>query len=756
MKLQASMIRVVTLLAASLLAVPVIAASKASPERTVSPRFDAAHRVFRLDAGAVTYAMGVNPDGMLQTLYWGARLPADDPLGPAVPAPERSSFDPAGALTPQEYAGWGGAMTATPALKIRLDDGNRDVVLRYDSYRVDGDHLSIRLRDAQAGVAVTLDYSADDATGIVGRSAHIENTGKQALTVDSAASATWNLPRASDYSLRYLTGTWAGEWHLQTRAVTPGATVLESRRGSTGDENNPWFAIGRGSEWDEDHGDVWFGALAWSGSWSIRVDEDILGQVRVVGGYNPFDFAYRLNPGEALDTPVFYAGYTSDGIGEASRLLHRFERDRVLPGGAGAALRPVLYNSWEATEFKVDEQGQERLAEKAASLGVERFVVDDGWFGARDNDHAGLGDWVVNRRKFPNGLKPLIDKVHGLGMSFGLWVEPEMVNRDSDLYRAHPDWVLNFPGRERSEGRHQLVLNLAREDVKAHLLEVLDRLLSENDIQFLKWDYNRNWSEPGWPQMSPDEQQKVYVAYVRNLYDILRQLRARHPKVEIESCSGGGARVDLGIMALTDEVWPSDNTDPSDRLSIQDGFSYAYAPATMMAWVTGSPNWVNHRVSSLDFRFLSSMQGGLGIGANLLDWTPAEEATARGYIAEYKKIRATVQRGALYRLLSPQGLAPWSATESVAKDGAQAVLFAFQRQGEEARPFPTLRLRGLDMKARYRFRLVHGTVAPGTPEVASGAYWMQRGIDLAMKGDLQAAGVVFEREGTSSHQGVTR
>jgi alpha-galactosidase len=750
------MIRVATFIAASLLAAPAIAATKGSAERMAPPRYDADHRVFRLDAGNVTYAMGVNPDGMLQTLYWGARLPADDPLGAATPAPERSSFDPAGALTPQEYAGWGGAMTATPALKIRLDDGNRDVVLRYDSYRVEGGHLSILLRDAQAGVAVTLDYSADAATGIVGRSAHIENTGKQALTVDSAASATWNLPRASDYSLRYLTGTWAGEWHLQTRAVTPGATVLESRRGSTGDENNPWFAIGRGSEWNEDHGDVWFGALAWSGSWSIRVDEDILGQVRVVGGYNPFDFAYRLNPGEALETPVFYAGYTDGGIGEASRLLHRFERDRVLPGGTNAALRPVLYNSWEATEFKVDEQGQERLAEKAAALGVERFVVDDGWFGARDNDHAGLGDWVVNRRKFPNGLKPLIDKVHGLGMSFGLWVEPEMVNRDSDLYRAHPDWVLNFPGRERSEGRHQLVLNLAREDVKAHLLEVLDRLLSENDIQFLKWDYNRNWSEPGWPQMSPGEQQKVYVAYVRNLYDILRQLRARHPKVEIESCSGGGARVDLGIMSLTDEVWPSDNTDPSDRLSIQDGFSYAYAPSTMMAWVTGSPNWVNHRVSSLDFRFLSSMQGGLGIGANLLDWTPAEETTARGYIAEYKKIRATVQRGALYRLLSPQERSPWSATESVAKDGAQAILFAFQRQGEEARPFPTLRLRGLDTNARYRFRLVHGKAAPGTPEVASGAYWMQRGIDLVMRGDLQAAGVVFEREGTTSHQGVTR
>lgn len=737
------MIRLGAMLAGGLLLSPAFAAATLNAK----PHYDAAQRLFRLDAGGVTYAMGVNADGMLQTVYWGARLPAGDVLGPALPAPERSSFDPAGALSPQEYAGWGGAMTATPALKVRFDDGNRDLVLRYDSYRVENDGLAVVLRDTQAGVAVTLRYTADDATGIVGRSAHIENTGKQALTIDSAAAATWNLPRASDYSLRYLTGTWAGEWHLQTRAVTPGATVLESRRGSTGDENNPWFAIGRGDAWNEDHGDVWFGALAWSGSWSIRVDEDILGQVRVVGGFNPFDFAYRLKPGEALDTPVFYAGYTRDGVGDASRLMHAFERDRVLPGGASAALRPVLYNSWEATEFKVEEPGQEKLAEKAAALGVERFVVDDGWFGARDSDRAGLGDWVVNRRKFPNGLKPLIDKVHGLGMSFGLWVEPEMVNADSDLYRAHADWVLNFPGRQRSEGRHQMVLNLAREDVKAHVLEVLDRLLTDNDIQFLKWDYNRNWSEPGWPQMAPEEQQRVYVAYVRNLYDILRQLRAKHPKVEIESCSGGGARVDLGIMALTDEVWPSDNTDPSDRLSIQDGFSYAYAPATMMAWVTGSPNWVNNRVSSLDFRFLSAMQGGLGIGANLLEWTPAEAATASTYVAEYKKIRATVQRGALYRLLSPQGRAPWSATMSVSADRNQAVLFAFQRQGEESRAYPTLALRGLDPQARYRWRAIHGKVAPGTPEVASGAYWMQRGIDVVMKGDLQAAGFVFEREG---------
>lgn len=710
-------------------------------------RYDDARKLFRIDAGQVTYAFGVDPDGVLQTIYWGARLAPNDPLGPARVSPGHASFDSPGSTSPQEYAGWGGRITIEPDLKAHFADGNRDLVLHYASHRIDGDALEVELRDIHLDVSVRLRYTADLATGIIGRSAHIENHTTQAMTVDQASAASWNLPVGDNYSLRYLTGAWAREWRLQTRAVVPGAIEIGSRRGSTGDQNNPWFAIERGGQWSEEHGEVWFGALAWSGSWHIRIDQDVLHQVRVSGGFNPFDFAYRLAPGQSLQTPVFYAGYTPDGIGAASRLMHSFEMNSVLPKRTETRLRPVLYNSWEATEFKVDEAGQEKLAEAAAKLGVERFVVDDGWFGARNSDHAGLGDWTVNRDKFPRGLAPLIDKVHGLGMSFGLWVEPEMVNPDSDLYRAHPDWALHFDGRPRSEGRNQLVLNLARKDVAEHVYNELDRLLSENDIQFLKWDYNRNWTEPGWPEVAPEEQQKVYVTFVDNLYDIIRRLRAKHPGVEIESCSGGGARVDLGIMGLTDEVWPSDNTDPSDRLSIQDGFTYAYAPGVMMAWVTGSPNWVNQRSSSLDFRFLSSMQGGLGIGANILEWTPAENTTAQHYVAEYKRIRATVQRGSLYRLLSPRDESARSATESVSADGRQAVLFAFQRQGHEAEPYPTLRLRGLDPKTRYRYRLIHGEAAEGTPIEASGAYWMNQGIDLKIRGDLQAAGVVFEAAG---------
>ncbi|HEY0758079.1 MAG TPA: alpha-galactosidase [Acidisarcina sp.] len=711
--------------------------------------YEAESKVFRVDAGGVTYAFGINERGELQPLYWGARLRSTDKLSAAHIKPEHASFDVTSSVTPQEYAGWGAGLYVEPALKISFPDGNRDLVLHYVSHRIDGSSLTLKLKDVLRDVDVELRYQIDSDTGIIGRSAIVENATKEPLVIDQAAAATWTLPRGTDYSLTYLTGRWAGEWNLQHEAIRPGQRVLESRRGSTSHQNNPWFAVARGGaadilQQDQDSGEVWFGALAWSGSWRISVEQDQLQQVRVTGGFNAFDFGYRLMPGGRLETPVFYGGYTREGFGGASRLLHRFELGKILPQSPHPKPRPVIYNSWEATEFNVNEAGQEALAEKAASIGVERFVMDDGWFGERDNDHAGLGDWQVNSAKFPNGLAPLIQKVHSLGMDFGLWVEPEMVNPDSNLYRAHPDWVLNFPGRPRTEGRNQLVLNLARPDVREYVFNFLDKILKENDIAFLKWDYNRNWSEPGWDAVAPEDEKQVYVKYVENLYSILRQLRAAHPGVEIESCSGGGGRVDLGILRYTDEVWPSDNTDPFDRLTLQDGFTYAYTPGVMMAWVTDSPNGFAGRTTSLDYRFLSSMQGGLGVGANLLKWQPEDFATATRMITAYKQVRETVQHGSLYRLISPRGGSEHSVTESVAKDRSQAVVFAFLHSSQFLYPFPTIRLRGLEPEADYKLEWIEGR-ASRAPSVASGAYWMSNGIDLEMRGDFKAAAFRLER-----------
>jgi alpha-galactosidase len=703
-------------------------------------RFLADKKLFIIDAGAVTYAAGINERNELQHVYWGGRLTSDADLQPAHIVPELASFDLTTTTTPQEYPGWGAGLFTEPCLKITMQDGNRDLVLHYASHKIDGNHLTITLRDIANPIVVELSYMAYPESGIIRRSAAIRNETKQPLTIENAQAGVWYVPAGTGYRLSYLTGRWAGETQLQHEPIDPGLKVLESRRGSTSHQANPWFAVDRDA--GEDHGRVWFGALGWSGSWRISVEETPIHQVRVTGGFNPFDFGYRLRPGETLETPGFYAGYTDGGFGEASRILHGFEREEILPVRSRGRLRPVLYNSWEATTFNVTEAGQRALAEKAARIGVERFVVDDGWFGARDNDHAGLGDWVVNPRKFPSGLKPLIDAVHQLGMDFGLWVEPEMVNPDSDLYRQHPDWAMNFAGRPRTEGRNQLVLNLARDDVKEHVFTVLDRLLNENDIAFLKWDMNRNFSEPGWPEAAPEDQKKIWVLYTRHLYEIIDRLRERHPGLEIESCSGGGGRVDLEMLRRVEQVWTSDNTEAFDRLSIQDGFTRAYAPKVMMAWVTDVPS-TNGRSTSLKYRFLVAMTGSLGIGANLNRWSAEDFDLASKMVGVYKSIRGTVQEGKLYRLGSPPN--DIVATESVSADGHRAVLFAFRHSQEFNEPAPAICLRGLDPKATYRLRRIDGLLMERS-DALSGAYLMNHGLNFRLTGDFAASAVVLERQ----------
>jgi alpha-galactosidase len=697
-------------------------------------------KLWVLQSGATTYAFGVNERGELQHLYWGKRIGAEE-FKAAHSLPEWASFDLSTTTTPQEYPGWGAGLYVEPALKVTFPNGNREVVLHYFEHQLKGNELDITLKDEASSLFIHLRYRMYSDNGIIERSTRIENRTSEAVILESAQSAAWTLPSDNSYRVHYLTGRWAGEWQLQSEKLQVGKRVIESRRGSTGNEANPWFAIDRGG--DENDGPVWFGELAWSGSWRFTIERTSSDQCRVVGGFNTFDFGYRLAPGESLETPPFFAGFTDAGLGEASRILHRFQLDEILPGRPHPRLRPVLYNSWEATEFNVDEAGQTALAEKAARLGVERFVVDDGWFGQRNNDHAGLGDWYVNPQKFPHGLKPLIDRVHSLGMDFGLWVEPEMVNPDSDLYRKHPDWVMNFPGTPRTQCRNQLVLNLARDDVKEYIFSWLDRLVTDNDIALLKWDYNRNWSEPGWPEAPSGDQKKIWVRYVQNLYDIIDRLRGKHPRLEIEGCSGGGGRVDLGMLQRVDQVWPSDNTDALDRLTIQHGFTQAYTPHVMMAWVTDAPNGIDGRVTPLAFRFLVAMTGSLGIGGNLNRWTQDETATATKMVSFYKQIRTTVQDGNLYRLGAPMD-SDFSAIQYISQDGRQVVIFGFLRSQQFGRSVPLLRLQGLVEDAMYSVTTIDENLEDRRDKL-SGGYLMHHGIQLRLRGDYDATAIKFDR-----------
>jgi alpha-galactosidase len=711
------------------------------PTSAQAIRFRDDGKIWLINTGQSSYAMGVDETGSLRQLYWGAPIWRIEDIAPPPRRRDLSSFDPHQMLENEEFPGWGGPRYYEPAVKITRENGDRDLVLKYVSHRQDGNNLDIELKDIKDDIQVTLHYRAYPEYGILRRSATIRNRTPRPITVESAQAAAWYMPEGDGYQLTYMSGRWAAESQLNHEPIHEGAKVLESRKGHTSHAMNPWFAIDAGDATD-DNGRVWFGGLAWSGNWRITIEQTQYRQVRVTGGFNTFDFAYPLKSGESLDTPEFFAGFAASGYGGASRIMHRFEREQILPGGTKSRLRPVLYNSWEATQFNVNEAGQKELATKAAKLGVELFVVDDGWFGKRNNDRAGLGDWFVNPEKFPQGLKGLIDHVTGLGMDFGLWVEPEMVNADSDLYRKHPDWVMNFPGRPRSELRNQMVLNLARNDVKEHLFAVLDELLTRNNIRYLKWDMNRAFSEPGWPEVAPADEKKLWVDYVRNLYDLIDRLRAKHPRLEIESCSGGGGRIDLGILQRVEEVWPSDNTEAFDRLRIQEGFSEAYAAKIMSAWVTDVPN-MNRRSTPLQYRFLVAMQGALGIGANLNHWKDEDSAEATKMIAIYKQIRGTVQTGNLYRLMSPR-TGDMTANQYIAADGKQAVVFAFRHSQQYNTPAPTVRLQGLDERAVYRMPSVIGSLTTSPAEL-SGAYLMRHGINLNLRGDYDSAAVVLER-----------
>ncbi|MGW1894647.1 alpha-galactosidase [Streptomyces sp. NPDC002004] len=682
-------------------------------------------RTWLLAGPTSSYALRLTDADELLHLHWGPRIAlADAEALAAAPLPRPWPFE-----SPldgrEEYPVEGGPRFVRPALSVRTAEV-RGTRWRHRGSTAEGDVLRLHFADDVHRLAITLRYAMRD--DVVERSAvlrHEGGTGDPSLELLRADSATWTLPHRDRWRLTQLHGRWAAETRLVRCELTPGEKVVGSRRGHTGHQHLPWVALDAEGTATEEHGEVYGCALAWSGSWRIAVQQIPDGAVQITGGTGHDDSGqWLLAPGEEYVTPVFAGLWTDGGFGGASRAWHAYQRAHVVPG-AGRD-RPVLYNSWEATGFGIGEEQQLALARRAAALGVELFVVDDGWFGARTGDRAGLGDWTPNPDRFPGGLEPLADAVHALGMQFGLWVEPEMVNPDSALYRAHPDWVQHMPGRARTEFRHQLVLNLARRDVQEHLWERLDALLRSAPVDYVKWDFNRCFTDPGWP--GEPYPQKLWNAHVHALYALLDRLRAAHPAVAFESCSGGGGRVDLGILARTDQVWPSDNTDPVDRLAIQHGFSQLHPARVMAAWVTDSPNvQLNGRVSSMRFRFVGAMAGVLGVGGDLTRWTDDELAEARRWVDLYKEIRPVVQRGDLYRL-RPPGDGP-AAVQYV--HGDDAVVLAWLPAQSYGEPVAPVRLRGLRPDAEYRCR--------DTGAVHRGAVLLHHGLDTGLRGDMDAA-----------------
>lgn len=675
--------------------------------------------IFVLETKNTHYVLGVDEYGNNHHLHWGAKCDIDD-YAIEKTGDSNSNHTKLDYIR-QEYTPFGKTLYRASALKAQFFDGCREINLKYDGFNIDGNRLRLDFCDVTYPLEISLNYEIHDECDIITKWVSLTNKGKEPIFFEKLFSAELSLPSKRPYTFKNTNGAWGAEFIETNTVLQGGSWVNESRRGTTGHNQSPYFIAYQNA--DEVSGDVFFASLAYSGSFKVSAERDLFGITRIILGMNDFDFRFMLKGGESFDAPKVFCGYTQ-GFGEMSRQMHRFAVDYVLPKSHNDKILPVLYNSWEATEFDVSIEGQTALAEVASKIGVELFVMDDGWFGARNNDRAGLGDWYVNRKKFPNGLDELINRVNELGMDFGIWVEPEMVNKDSDLFRSHPDWAYHYDTREACELRNQLVLNMTRTDVQEYIFNCLNDLLSNHNIKYVKWDMNRPFSETGAENLECP--QMLWYLHTKAVYDIVDRLKALHPDVAIESCSSGGGRSDYGALLHYDQVWTSDNTDAIDRMVIQKGYSLLRPIKTMRAWVTDI-NWYN-KPCSLDFRFNIAMQGALGLGGDLTKYSKEDLDICKKNVALYKNIRDIVQFGSLYRLMDIDK-DEILVNQYVNGDKSRSVCFIASKGTRFFKKPVPLRFQGLDSGKRYAFDFDSRHYEKG------GAYLMNAGIDIEVIGN---------------------
>lgn len=618
----------------------------------------------------------------------------------------------------------------SPVLEVVFSDGTRDLDLVYSTSFIEKKEgyttLIVEQKDSYYPLKITSYYRVLAEYNIIEKWLTLTNTGKKdIIRIENALSGSLWLPQGA-YEMQHQDGIHWKDFQPHTTLLTQGVKTIQGREFKT--YGTSYFTVRPQREKEENSGDVWYGQLHYSGNWRTDFESFHDDRLQIVSGINFWDTEWNLRPGETFTTPVFSFGYTNGGTGAAARNYHNYTRGVVLPQKRAGRPRPVLSNSWYATEFNINEQQQVELAKVAKELGVEMFVIDDGWFKGRVNDKAGLGDWTVDKNKFPNGLSPMIKQINDLGLDFGIWIEPEMVNPNSDLYRAHPDWVLHFNNRPRTEGRNQLILNLARQDVFDYLYKSFFDLLKNNNIKYVKWDMNKSLTEPGWPGAPKDMQKEVRIRYMNNLYELWEKLTTAFPDVWFETCSSGGGRVDLGIFRYADAAWASDNIDPSDRIYIQYGYLNAFPANTMISW-TGY--YDNHNIKpSLNFRFDVAMSGVLGIGNDMTKWSAEEKEIAKRKIAEYKKIRDVVHNGDVYRLASPFE-SERCILQYNSKSRDEAVIFCYELdtrlRGSSVYPHRNeyFKLMGLDANKKYSVEGEKG-IYTGEQLMSAGIAWPLR------------------------------
>ncbi|MFT8842752.1 MAG: alpha-galactosidase [Schleiferilactobacillus harbinensis] len=706
--------------------------------------FDAKTQVFHLHNQQISYIFAIEDGGVLGHLYFGQavagyhgerRYPRKD-RGFAgnlpVAEPERGfSLD----TLPQEISSRGEADFRIPAFVIRQADGAQASRFVYASHRIvpgkpklpglpaayvespdEAATLIVTVVDQPSRLQADLYYTIYRDRAVIARSVCFRNPADQpAVTLEQAASVQLDFP-AGDYRVLSLPGAHANERHLQKEVVGYGIKQFASTRGTTSHQMNNFIAL-TAPDADEFHGDVYGIDLVYSGNHALTVEKDQIDQVRVVAGINPAGFTWELAGGAEFQTPEALLVYSHQGLNAMSQTYHRLIRERVVRGRYRDQERPILVNNWEATYFDFNEAKLRPIVDAAKKLGIEMFVLDDGWFGHRDDDTTSLGDWVVDSHKFPLGLKHFADYVHNQGLKFGLWVEPEMISKDSDLYRTHPDYLLAVPGRAPSPSRFQYVLDLSREDVRANIAGQLSDLLDQGYIDYIKWDMNRHLSDIYSHALPAARQGEVLHRYTLGLYALLEELTTKYPDVLWEGCSGGGGRIDTGFAYYMPQSWTSDNTDAISRLGIQYGTSLVYPPNTFTAHVSVSPNEQTGRSTSLTTRGNVAMSAVFGYELDLTKLTKTEQKQVAAQVAAYKQIRSLIQFGHFLRLESGNDYA-WMF---VSADQNEALLFTFHLLNNGQPAFHIVKMAGLDPAKQYEDTATH-TVYGGDELMHMGLY----------------------------------
>ena len=697
-------------------------------------KFDKNRGIFHLSNDKISYILQIEEEGCLAHLYFGKKIDTytegytyprqERPFSPNPANSENRKFSLDNIM--MTYPGCGFGDFREPAHNIKLADGSRINDFRYTSHEIsegkkpltglpatytkktsEATTLKIKLADAISGLQLTLSYTIFTKLPVITRSSQLKNISEKKVEINKLASTTLDFP-AKDMDLIHLPGTWAKERQLVREKISTGTKRLESKRGTSSHQQNP-AAILLDKDTTEFTGEAYGFALIYSGNFEIITEKDIHDQTRFIMGINSFNFAWNLQPGQTFQTPEAIMVYTPDGLNDLSQTYHELFNNHLTRGQFQNTARPILINNWEATYFDFDTEKIMAIVDEAKNLGIELFVLDDGWFGKRDDDTTSLGDWFEYEGKLNGGLKTLSRQVHERGMKFGLWFEPEMISKNSKLYEKYPHWAIGTPGRGTAISRSQYVLDYSKKEVWEHIYKQMQTILDHVEIDYIKWDMNRHLTNVYSSFLSAEEQGEVSHRYVLGLYAFLEKITTEYPHILFESCSGGGGRFDAGMLYYMPQTWTSDNTDAVARLNIQYGTSLIYPISSMGAHVSETPNHQTQRMTSLKTRGNVAASGVFGYELDLSKMSDDEKKEMKSQIAFYKKHRELIQYGRFIRLISPyeKNAAAWSF---VSKDKSEALIFYYRLLATAVEPFTTLKPKGLDEAALYEVTAVDSPI----------------------------------------------